>query len=164
VKLLIADLDYVIENNETVARVFGRSETGERIIAKISGTRPFFLVKVDAPIPNDNRIVEVRDDGWKDLKGKPLKIIYTRFPTDVAKRSKCKTCSGEGEVVINDVIADCPDCEGTGEVEVGLRGLFDETWQGDIVFSQVLRIYYGLVGEIEIPSTYCHISEIRKLI
>jgi DNA polymerase elongation subunit (family B) len=158
---LIVDLDYVVENNEVIARAYGRDELGHRQIVLIHGTRPFFLVRLDEPVPDDPRIVEVKDTGWKSLKEEPLKVIYARYPYDIAKRQKCHDCSGEGRIIINNVPTECETCHGGGQIEVGLRAKFKETWQADIVYSMVLRIYYGLNGVIEIPSINCHILEVK---
>ncbi len=160
-KFLIVDLDYTIENNELIARAYGRSESGSREIVRIHGTRPFFLVRSDETVPEDSRIVEIKDSGWKSLKDVPLKIIFARYPYDVAKREKCRDCSGEGKVITNNIPTECDVCHGSGQIEVGLKAKFRETWQADIVYPMVLRIYYGLNGVIEIPSTDCHISEVR---
>ncbi len=160
-KFLITDIDYIIENNQTVARCFGRGEDGERKIVKIHGTRPFFFVRADAKIPDDLRIDEVCD-GWSDLKGNPLKTIYVRTPKDVANRVKCKDCDGKGELIFNGSVVECDMCHGEGNIEVGLKAKFNETWQADIIYSRVLRIYYKLNGEIEIPGLECHISEVKR--
>ncbi|MFA4870890.1 MAG: hypothetical protein WC623_22015 [Pedobacter sp.] len=160
-KLLITDLDYVVENNELIARAFGRLDTNERVTARIRGTRPFFLVKADTQISQDSRITEIVD-GWTDLKGNPLKLIYTRFPKDVAQRVKCRDCSGLGRIIQDKLEIVCPACKGDGQIEIGLKSKFDQTWQADVVYPQVLRIYYGLSGEIEIPSLNCHINDVRK--
>ena len=160
-KFLIVDLDYTIENNELIARAYGRSESGSREMVRIHGTRPFFLVRSDETVPEDSRIVEIKDSGWKSLKDVPLKIIFARYPYDVAKREKCRDCSGEGKVITNNIPTECDVCHGSGQIEVGLKDKFRETWQADIVYPMVLRIYYGLNGVIEIPSTDCHISEVR---
>ncbi len=162
-KFLIVDLDYIIENNELIARAYGRTETGERWIVRIHGTRPFFLVRHDEPIPDDPRIIEVVDNGWKSLKDEPLKTIYVRYPKDVAQRVKCRVCSGEGKVIINNIPTECTSCNGIGQVEFGVKAKFRETYQADVVFSQILRIYYGLIGEIEVPSVNCYISEVHKV-
>lgn len=162
-KFLIIDLDYTIENGELIARVFGRAEDGTRQIIKIHGTRAFFFVRSDATIPDDPRIVEVVDSGWKSLKDEPLKVIYVRYPTDVAQRTTCRECSGEGKVILNSVSAECDKCGGSGQIEVGLRGKFKETWQADVVYTQILRIYYSLVGEVEVPSVACHISDVQRM-
>lgn len=161
-KFLIVDLDYTIENDELIARAFGRADDNSRQIIKIHGTRPFFFVRSDAAVPDDPRIVEVVDNGWKSLKDELLKIIYVRYPKDVAQRITCRDCSGNGKVMINGVSTECDKCSGSGHIEVGLRGKFKETWQADVVYTQILRIYYGLVGEIEVSGTNCHISDIRK--
>ncbi len=163
-KFLIIDLDYTIENNELIAIAFGRSESGTREIIRIHGTRPFFLVRHDEPIPDDPRIVEVVDNGWKSLKDIPLKTIYVRYPMDVAKREKCRSCSGEGKVIIDNTPTECDSCNGSGQIEVGVKAKFKETYQADVVFSQILRIYYGLVGEIEVPNVNCHINEVKKIV
>jgi hypothetical protein len=159
---LIVDLDYVVENNEVIARAFGRDESGLRQVVLIHGTRPFLLVRLDEPVPDDPRVVEVKDSGWKSLKDEPLKVIYARYPYDITKRQKCKDCSGEGRIIVNNTPTECEVCHGSGQIEVGLRAKFNETWQADVIYTQVLRIYYGLVGEIEVPNMNCHISEIKK--
>lgn len=161
-RLLITDLDYIIEQGTGIllARCFGRDEHGNRQIILIEGTRPFFAVPANEPIPQDPRITGI-EDGWADLKGNPLKRIFTRYPKDVAQRIKCKECNGEGEVIINGQTKAC-GCN-KGQTEIGLRGKFQTTFQADIVYPQVLRIYYGLCGEIEIPSNRCHITNIRKI-
>lgn len=160
-KLLITDLDYTIENGTGVllARVFGRDDQGNRQMVLIEGTRPFFGIPANEPIPSDPRIVEV-EEGWTDLKGNPLKRIFTRYPKDVASRVKCQECKGEDTILKNCQTTDCT-CN-NGQIEIGLRGKFSTTFQADIVYPQVLRIYYGLNGAIEVPSNRCHISQVKK--
>ncbi len=158
-RILITSLDYIIENNVLLARCFGRDEEGNHQMVLIEGTRPFFGVPIDEPIPDDSRITGT-EDGWTDLKGSPLRRIFVKSPKDVAQRVKCRECNGEGKVIVNGQITDCA-CN-NGLIEIGLRGRFKQTFQADIVYPQVLRIYYGLNGIIEVQSSRCHISQVKK--
>lgn len=154
IKLLITDLDYIIEQGTGIllARCFGRDDQGNRQIILIEGTRPFFGIHADEPVPMDPRITGV-EEGQSDLKGNPLKRIFVRYPKDVAKRIKCTKCNGDQSI-------EC-DCI-NGQIETGLRAGFKTTFQADVVYSQILRIYYGLNGTIEVPSNRCHISQVKK--
>lgn len=176
IKVLITKLDYTDQKGELIARVYGRDEHGQRRNISIYGTRPFFIVPAHEPIPQDSRIVEVTD-GWKNLKSQPLRCIYANSPKDIAQRIKCKKCKGtgivtqEGAAEGTSIVAGAGAGAGTpcdcinGEIEVGLKSKFNETYQADVVYAQVLRIYYNLVGVIEVPDTpdgRCHISQVHQ--
>lgn len=82
-KFLVTKVNYRTPDGRLVVDVYGRSEDGKRVHKILKGTRPYFYA-LDKPPKKSAMITNVTREG-RDIFGRDLYKIYTRFPSDVAK-------------------------------------------------------------------------------
>ena len=83
--LFIVDGTYKVEEEKPVIYLFCRGEDGKSYLVEVHGFEPYFFVKKEENVPEDERIVRVEETDLKNIKGHPVKKIVTKTPGDVKK-------------------------------------------------------------------------------
>jgi DNA polymerase elongation subunit (family B) len=128
--ILVTDVVYDSEH-DLVVKVAGRNESGERVIKTVYGTEPYMFVPENADIPDDPRIVEVRDSPpgadakFESYDHRPLKQIVTEYPGQIGNQWS----------------------------DSKIRDAFDkeDRYEDDVPFVRRCSADYGLAGYIRVP-------------
>ena len=112
----LLDIDYILEDNRPVIRIFGRTDKGKSIVAFDKSFKPYFYVLAKDPEKTAKDLKELKSEDFtienvsikkKLLNGKEVKVLMvnTRSPKEVpSARVKVKELSGVLNVYEADIL------------------------------------------------------------
>jgi len=136
-KLAVTHVDYKVNNyTQPTLRIFGRDDSGKRIIKYASGMSPYFYCKEqDIVGKSDPRIIRT-ENGPPTLYGDRTVKVICNIPSEVA---------------------------GKDPNYLYLKDLFNWSGEADVLFGNRAKIDYNISGPIEVPDkTFITIKDIHQ--
>lgn len=95
--------EYKIQNNKPIIYSYGRNKDGSKYCNKITDFKPYFYVLKgqESIYRNDNRVVDIVDNDYKEIKGKEVVKIVVNNPFDIRELSYMVSESFEADIDLN---------------------------------------------------------------